>query len=110
MANGIQCAERTVRGRRRRDGFRSARGGAVRKTNLTCGVHMSAREEGEGVTDGRRDSKKKAYYPEYAIWKVYFWKVFHKYYNFICAPICTKVLFLQKVGVTLPHPPRKVRE
>jgi hypothetical protein len=67
MANGIQCAERTVRGRRRRDGFRSARGGAVRKTNLTCGVHMSAREEREGVTDGRRDSKKKAYYPEYAI-------------------------------------------
>jgi hypothetical protein len=32
--------------------------------------------------------------------KIYFWKVFHKYYNFICAPICTKVLFLQKVGVT----------
>ena len=67
MANGIQCAERTVRGRRRRDGFRSAHGGAVRKMNLTCGVHMSAREEREGVTDGRRDSKKKVYYPEYAI-------------------------------------------
>jgi hypothetical protein len=32
--------------------------------------------------------------------KIYFWKVFHKYYNFICAPICTKFLFLQKVGVT----------
>jgi hypothetical protein len=33
--------------------------------------------------------------------KVYFWKVFHKYYNFICAPICTKsFIFLQKVGVT----------
>jgi hypothetical protein len=31
---------------------------------------------------------------------LFFWKVFHKYYNFICAPICTKVLFLQKVGVT----------
>jgi hypothetical protein len=34
----------------------------------------------------------------------YFWKVFHKYYNliciFICTPICTKFLFLQKVGVT----------
>jgi hypothetical protein len=33
--------------------------------------------------------------------KIYFWNVFHKYYNFICAPICTKVLFLQKVGVTV---------
>jgi hypothetical protein len=32
--------------------------------------------------------------------KIYFWKVFHKYYNFICTPICTKFLFLQKVGVT----------
>jgi hypothetical protein len=32
--------------------------------------------------------------------KIYFWKVFHKYYNSICAPICTKFLFLQKVGVT----------
>jgi hypothetical protein len=34
----------------------------------------------------------------------YFWKVFHKYYNliciFICTPICTKNLILQKVGVT----------
>ena len=39
----------------------------MRKTNLTCGVHMSAREEREGVTDGRRDSKKKAYFTEYAI-------------------------------------------
>jgi hypothetical protein len=27
-------------------------------------------------------------------------KVFHKYYNSICALICTKFLFLQKVGVT----------
>jgi hypothetical protein len=35
--------------------------------------------------------------------KIYFWKVFHKYYNFICAPICTKVLLLQKVGVTKRH-------
>jgi hypothetical protein len=32
---------------------------------------------------------------------LFFWKVFHKYYNFTCAPICTKVLFLQKVGVTI---------
>jgi hypothetical protein len=36
--------------------------------------------------------------------KIYFWKVFHKYYNliciFICIPICTKILFLSKVGVT----------
>jgi hypothetical protein len=30
----------------------------------------------------------------------FFWKVFHKYYNSICALICTKFLFLQKVGVT----------
>jgi hypothetical protein len=35
------------------------------------------------------------------ICKIYFWKVFHKYYNFIYTPICTKFLFLQKVGVTL---------
>jgi hypothetical protein len=33
--------------------------------------------------------------------KIYFSKVFHKYYNFICTPICTKTLFLQKVGVTM---------
>jgi hypothetical protein len=32
---------------------------------------------------------------------IFFWKVFHKYYNSICAPICTKFLFLQKVGVTV---------
>jgi hypothetical protein len=32
--------------------------------------------------------------------KIYFWKVFHMYYNFICTPIWTKFLFLQKVGVT----------
>jgi hypothetical protein len=32
--------------------------------------------------------------------KIYFSKVFHKYYNFIWTPICTKFLFLQKVGVT----------
>jgi hypothetical protein len=29
-----------------------------------------------------------------------FGKFFHKYYNFIYTPICTKFLFLQKVGVT----------
>jgi hypothetical protein len=33
--------------------------------------------------------------------KIYFWKVFHMNYNWICTPICTKILFLQKVGVTL---------
>ena len=66
MANGIQCAERTVRGRRWRDGFRSAHGGTVRKTNLTCGAHMSAREERDGGTDGRRVSNKKTYFREYA--------------------------------------------
>jgi hypothetical protein len=32
--------------------------------------------------------------------KIYFWKVFHMNYNLICTPICTKFLFLQKVGVT----------
>jgi hypothetical protein len=32
---------------------------------------------------------------------LFFWNVFHKYYNFIYTPICTKFLFLQKVGVTL---------
>jgi hypothetical protein len=30
--------------------------------------------------------------------KIYFWKVFHKYYNFICAPICTKSFFFAKSG------------
>jgi hypothetical protein len=29
-----------------------------------------------------------------------FGKVFHKYYNLICTSICTKILFLEKVGVT----------
>jgi hypothetical protein len=33
--------------------------------------------------------------------KIYFWKVFHMNYNWICTPICTKILFLQKVGVTV---------
>jgi hypothetical protein len=66
MANGIRGAGRAARGKRRREDFRPARGGTVRKTKLTCGVHMSAREEREGDTDGRRDSKKKAYFAEYA--------------------------------------------
>jgi hypothetical protein len=35
-----------------------ARGGAVRKTKLTCGVHMSARGEREGDADGGRDLEK----------------------------------------------------
>jgi hypothetical protein len=38
----------------------------------------------------------------------YFWKVFHKYYNliciFICTPICTKILFLQKCRGLGPWP------
>jgi hypothetical protein len=34
------------------------------------------------------------------LYKIYFWKVFHMNYNWICTPICTKILFLQKVGVT----------
>jgi hypothetical protein len=28
----------------------------------------------------------------------YFWKVFHKYYNLICTPICTKIFILAKSG------------
>jgi hypothetical protein len=30
--------------------------------------------------------------------KIYFWKVFHKYYNLICTPICTKKIILVKSG------------
>jgi hypothetical protein len=30
------------------------------------------------------------------ICKIYFWKVFHKYYNFIYTPICTKKFILAK--------------
>jgi hypothetical protein len=37
------------------------------------------------------------------LYKIYFWKVFHMNYNWICTPICTKILFLQKVGVTRTH-------
>jgi hypothetical protein len=40
--------------------------GAVEKKGLTCGVHMSAREERDGGTDGRRVSSKKTYFREYA--------------------------------------------
>jgi hypothetical protein len=32
-----------------------------------------------------------------------FGKFFHMNYNWICTPICTKILFLQKVGVTRLH-------
>jgi hypothetical protein len=38
------------------------------------------------------------------LYKIYFWKVFHINYNWICTPICTKILFLQKVGVTMTFP------
>ncbi len=55
------------RGRRRARWRGRGHGGAVGKKKLTCGVHMSARGEREDAADGRRDSKKKAYYPEYAI-------------------------------------------
>jgi hypothetical protein len=37
------------------------------------------------------------------LYKIYFGKVFHMNYNLICTPICTKILFLQKVGVTEGH-------
>jgi hypothetical protein len=66
MANDIRCVEQRRGGGGGATDFRPARGGAVRKTKLTCGVHMSVREEREGDTDGRRDSKKKAYFAEYA--------------------------------------------
>jgi hypothetical protein len=36
--------------------------------------------------------------------KIYFWKVFHKYYNFICTPICTKFFYSCKKWVLhYPH-------
>jgi hypothetical protein len=35
--------------------------------------------------------------------KIYFWKVFHKYYNFICAPICTKSFIFAKSGCYNHH-------
>ena len=38
----------------------------MEKKGLTCGVHMSAREERDGGTDGRRVSSKKTYFREYA--------------------------------------------
>jgi hypothetical protein len=41
------------------------------------------------------------------LYKIYFWKVFHMNYNWICTPICTKILFLQKVGVTGDDMPKK---
>jgi hypothetical protein len=40
--------------------------GAVEKTNLTSGVHASAKGEREGADDGRRESKKKTYFCKYA--------------------------------------------
>jgi hypothetical protein len=40
--------------------------GAVEKKGLTCGAHMSAREERDGGTDERRVSNKKTYFREYA--------------------------------------------
>jgi hypothetical protein len=52
----------------RRDGGDAAgvAAGAVEKKGLTCGVHMSAREERDGGTDGGRVSTKKTYFREYA--------------------------------------------
>jgi hypothetical protein len=36
------------------------------------------------------------------LYKIYFWKVFHMYYNliciFICTPICTIFFILVKIG------------
>jgi hypothetical protein len=36
--------------------------------------------------------------------KIYFWKVFHKYYNLICTPICTKNFILVKSGCYMDTP------
>jgi hypothetical protein len=36
------------------------------------------------------------------LYKIYFWKVFHKYYNLICTPICTKFYSCKK-WVLQPH-------
>jgi hypothetical protein len=30
------------------------------------------------------------------LYKIYFWKVFHMYYNLICTPICTKFYSCKK--------------
>jgi hypothetical protein len=30
------------------------------------------------------------------LYKIYFWKIFHKYYNLICTPICTKFYSCKK--------------
>ena len=52
------------------------------------------------------------------LYKIYFWKVFHKYYNliciFICIPICTNFFILVKSGCytrpgAAPGPPRFLR-
>jgi hypothetical protein len=32
------------------------------------------------------------------LYKIYFWKVFHMNYNWICTPICTKNFILAKSG------------
>jgi hypothetical protein len=60
--------EASRRGGARRGGGDAAgvAAGAVEKKDLTCGVHMSAREERDGGTDGRRVSSKKTYFREYA--------------------------------------------
>jgi hypothetical protein len=38
--------------------------------------------------------------------KIYCWKVFHKYYNLICTPICTKKIILVKSGCYIKPPIR----
>ncbi len=60
--------EASRRGGARRGGGDAAgdAAGAVEKKGLTCGVHMSAREERDGGTDERRVSNKKTYFREYA--------------------------------------------
>jgi hypothetical protein len=36
---------------------------------------------------------------QYILYKIYFWKVFHKYYNLICIPICTNFFYSCKKWV-----------
>ncbi len=54
--------ERAARGTVARPGS----AGTVGKTDPTGGVHTSARGEREGADDGRRESKEKAYFCNYA--------------------------------------------
>jgi hypothetical protein len=40
------------------------------------------------------------------LYKIYFWKVFHMYYNLICTPMWTIFFYSCKKWVLQPAPPR----